>query len=63
MAAFTIMSNEYINAAWRDKGLRRQFEDETGMEPLAVKERALDEQMALGYYDEYRSKFSEWLAK
>jgi hypothetical protein len=33
------------------------------MEPLAIKERALEEQISLGYYDAYRAAFREWLAK
>ena len=63
MAAFTIVSNAYVEAAWKDKGLRARFEEETGLEPLATKERPLEEQIALGYYDEYRKSFCEWLGK
>lgn len=63
MAAFTLVSDEYVCAAWRDKGLRAKFQEETGMEPLAIKERALEEQISLGYYDAYRAAFREWLAK
>lgn len=63
MAAFKMVSENYVDAAWRDKNLRAQFETETGREPSACKERPLEEQLALGYYTEYRCAFIDWLGR
>lgn len=63
MAAFTMVTEPYVDRAWRDRALRTQFEKETGAEPIATDERALEEQLSEGYYTFYRERFVNWLSK
>ena len=49
-----------MNLAWLDRMTRARFEQETGTEPLATSETALEGQLVLGQYADYEREFRLW---
>jgi hypothetical protein len=52
-----------LDDAWRSASLRRRFEDESGLSPLAVTARDVEEQTARGHTARYHEAFLLWATK
>jgi hypothetical protein len=52
-----------VDDAWRSEALRQKFEAETGLSPLAVTARGVEEEAARGYTAKYHEKFIVWATR
>jgi hypothetical protein len=52
-----------LDDAWRSEPLRRTFENETGLSPLAVTTRDAEDQTARGHTARYHEEFLVWATR
>lgn len=62
-AAFAPNWRLLLDDAWRSEPLRRRFENETGLSPLAVTARDAEDQTARGHTARYHEEFLLWATR